>query len=157
MFAFFKQVLGREVYTSNNQLGGIQIMHNNGVTHSTVCDDFEGVYTILLWLSYMPKVFKEISKLLSPGITLTFGFPDTAVQGMVGSGIGLLWQSDWPQMMMGKDHSSVVESLLCKKKASGLNFGIVSRWDLKCYKVGASQWAALTEKGRYGDGNPFLA
>ncbi|XP_059573388.1 acetyl-CoA carboxylase 1 isoform X3 [Alligator mississippiensis] len=49
------KVLGREVYTSNNQLGGIQIMHNNGVTHSTVCDDFEGVFTILLWLSYMPK------------------------------------------------------------------------------------------------------
>uniref|UniRef100_A0A8C0VF86 Acetyl-CoA carboxylase alpha n=1 Tax=Cyanistes caeruleus TaxID=156563 RepID=A0A8C0VF86_CYACU len=49
------KVLGREVYTSNNQLGGIQIMHNNGVTHDTVCDDFEGVYTILQWLSYMPK------------------------------------------------------------------------------------------------------
>lgn len=50
------QVLGREVYTSNNQLGGIQIMHNNGVTHNTVCDDFEGVFSLLLWLSYMPKV-----------------------------------------------------------------------------------------------------
>uniref|UniRef100_A0A8C9TV64 acetyl-CoA carboxylase n=1 Tax=Scleropages formosus TaxID=113540 RepID=A0A8C9TV64_SCLFO len=49
------KVLGREVYTSNNQLGGVQIMHNNGVTHSTVCDDFEGVYTLLQWLSYMPK------------------------------------------------------------------------------------------------------
>uniref|UniRef100_A0A8D2LV15 acetyl-CoA carboxylase n=1 Tax=Varanus komodoensis TaxID=61221 RepID=A0A8D2LV15_VARKO len=49
------KVLGREVYTSNNQLGGIQIMHNNGVTHKTVCDDFEGVYSILQWLSYMPK------------------------------------------------------------------------------------------------------
>uniref|UniRef100_A0A8C7KEZ3 acetyl-CoA carboxylase n=1 Tax=Oncorhynchus kisutch TaxID=8019 RepID=A0A8C7KEZ3_ONCKI len=44
-----------EVYTSNNQLGGIQIMHNNGVTHSTVCDDFEGVHMLLHWLSYMPK------------------------------------------------------------------------------------------------------
>nr|XP_028563189.1 acetyl-CoA carboxylase 1 isoform X2 [Podarcis muralis] len=55
------KVLGREVYTSNNQLGGIQIMHNNGVTHSTVCDDFEGVYTILQWLSYMPKsVFSPV-------------------------------------------------------------------------------------------------
>ncbi|XP_016151369.1 acetyl-CoA carboxylase-like [Sinocyclocheilus grahami] len=30
------KVLGREVYTSNNQLGGVQIMHNNGVTHTTV-------------------------------------------------------------------------------------------------------------------------
>ncbi|XP_067263608.1 acetyl-CoA carboxylase 1 isoform X5 [Chanodichthys erythropterus] len=49
------KVLGREVYTSNNQLGGVQIMHNNGVTHTTVCDDFEGVFTLLHWLSYMPK------------------------------------------------------------------------------------------------------
>ncbi|XP_072244094.1 acetyl-CoA carboxylase isoform X2 [Leuresthes tenuis] len=49
------KVLGREVYTSNNQLGGIQIMHNNGVTHTTVPDDFDGVFTILQWLSYMPK------------------------------------------------------------------------------------------------------
>ncbi|KAI3372884.1 hypothetical protein L3Q82_023324 [Scortum barcoo] len=49
------KVLGRQVYTSNSQLGGIQIMHNNGVTHSTVPDDFDGVFTILQWLSYMPK------------------------------------------------------------------------------------------------------
>ncbi|XP_061907231.1 acetyl-CoA carboxylase isoform X1 [Entelurus aequoreus] len=49
------KVLGREVYASNNQLGGIQIMHNNGITHNTVSDDFEGVFTILQWLSYMPK------------------------------------------------------------------------------------------------------
>ncbi|CAL1616009.1 unnamed protein product [Knipowitschia caucasica] len=49
------KVLGREVYASNNQLGGIQIMYNNGVTHTTVPDDFEGVTTILQWLSYMPK------------------------------------------------------------------------------------------------------
>ncbi|KAL8199178.1 UNVERIFIED_CONTAM: hypothetical protein K2H54_036260 [Gekko kuhli] len=55
MCSCLHEVLGREVYTSNNQLGGIQIMHNNGVTHTTVCDDFEGVYTILHWLSYMPK------------------------------------------------------------------------------------------------------
>ena len=51
-----KQVLGRDVYTSNNQLGGVQIMHYNGVSHVTVPDDFEGVCTILEWLSYMPKV-----------------------------------------------------------------------------------------------------
>uniref|UniRef100_A0A8C2T659 Acetyl-CoA carboxylase beta n=1 Tax=Coturnix japonica TaxID=93934 RepID=A0A8C2T659_COTJA len=49
------KVLGREVYTSNNQLGGVQVMHNNGISHITVPDDFEGVYTILRWLSYMPK------------------------------------------------------------------------------------------------------
>ena len=49
-------MLGREVYTSNNQLGGIQIMYNNGVTHAVALDDFAGVYKILHWLSYMPKV-----------------------------------------------------------------------------------------------------
>ena len=50
------QVLGREVYTSNNQLGGIQIMHNNGVSHAVASSDFEGVYKMLTWLSYVPKV-----------------------------------------------------------------------------------------------------
>ncbi|XP_033643702.1 acetyl-CoA carboxylase-like isoform X2 [Asterias rubens] len=49
------KVLGREVYTSNNQLGGIQIMHNNGVTHAVATDDSDGVYTLLKWLAYMPK------------------------------------------------------------------------------------------------------
>uniref|UniRef100_A0A8C0QU24 Acetyl-CoA carboxylase 1 n=1 Tax=Canis lupus dingo TaxID=286419 RepID=A0A8C0QU24_CANLU len=59
------KVLGREVYTSNNQLGGIQIMHNNGVTHSIVCDDFEGVFTVLHWLSYMPKNVRSLVPLLN--------------------------------------------------------------------------------------------
>ncbi|KAM9117726.1 acetyl-CoA carboxylase 1 isoform 3-T3 [Pangshura tecta] len=63
------KVLGREVYTSNNQLGGVQIMHNNGVTHSTVSDDFEGIYTVLQWLSYMPK------SVSSPVPTLTIKDP----------------------------------------------------------------------------------
>jgi acetyl-CoA carboxylase/biotin carboxylase 1 len=48
------KVLGREVYTSNTQLGGIQIMHNNGISHDVVPDDFEGVCLILKWLSFMP-------------------------------------------------------------------------------------------------------
>ncbi|KAK1328437.1 hypothetical protein QTO34_012010 [Cnephaeus nilssonii] len=60
------KVLGREVYTSNNQLGGVQIMHNNGVSHITVPDDFEGVYTILEWLSYMPKDNHSPVPIISP-------------------------------------------------------------------------------------------
>ncbi|KAK3798057.1 hypothetical protein RRG08_034617 [Elysia crispata] len=48
------KVLGREVYTSNSQLGGVQIMYNNGVSHAVVPDDFEGIVKILHWLSYMP-------------------------------------------------------------------------------------------------------
>uniref|UniRef100_A0A8W8JGF8 CoA carboxyltransferase N-terminal domain-containing protein n=1 Tax=Magallana gigas TaxID=29159 RepID=A0A8W8JGF8_MAGGI len=47
------KVLGKEVYTSNNQLGGIQIMYSNGVTHDVTADDFDGVYKIIQWLSYL--------------------------------------------------------------------------------------------------------
>lgn len=49
------KVLGRQVYTSNLQLGGPQIMHNNGVTHMVVADDFGGISAIVQWLSYVPK------------------------------------------------------------------------------------------------------
>jgi acetyl-CoA carboxylase/biotin carboxylase 1 len=48
-------VLGREVYTSMDQLGGPQIMHNNGVSHMTVNNDQEGMAAILEWLSFVPK------------------------------------------------------------------------------------------------------
>ena len=49
------KVLGREVYTSNLQLGGTQIMHKNGVSHLTASSDLEGATHILDWLSYVPE------------------------------------------------------------------------------------------------------
>jgi len=48
------KLLGREVYTSNLQLGGTQIMYKNGVSHMTANDDFEGVAKIVKWLSFVP-------------------------------------------------------------------------------------------------------
>ncbi|RDL30121.1 putative Acetyl-CoA carboxylase [Venustampulla echinocandica] len=48
------KLLGREVYTSNLQLGGTQIMYKNGVSHMTATDDFEGVSKIVEWLAYVP-------------------------------------------------------------------------------------------------------
>jgi len=48
------KLLGREVYTSNLQLGGTQIMYRNGVSHMTAADDFEGVSKIVKWISYVP-------------------------------------------------------------------------------------------------------
>ncbi|KMQ93420.1 acetyl- carboxylase [Lasius niger] len=48
-------VLGREVYASNNQLGGTQIMHYNGVSHATDARDMDGVATALKWLTYFPR------------------------------------------------------------------------------------------------------
>ncbi|KAL0482923.1 acetyl-CoA carboxylase [Acrasis kona] len=49
------KVLSRDVYTSNLQLGGVQIMHPNGVTHLIANDDFKAVGKMLKWLSYVPK------------------------------------------------------------------------------------------------------
>lgn len=48
------KVLGRELYTSNLQLGGTQIMYKNGVSHMTANDDFEGVAKIVEWMAYVP-------------------------------------------------------------------------------------------------------
>ena len=50
------KVLGREVYTSNLQLGGTQIMYKNGVSHLTASSDLQGATHILEWLSYVPEV-----------------------------------------------------------------------------------------------------
>lgn len=48
------QVLGRNVYSSNSQLGGVQVMFNNGVTHKT-----EGLYIVLapLQATIIPDIF----------------------------------------------------------------------------------------------------
>ncbi|KAI8984589.1 acetyl-CoA carboxylase [Mycotypha africana] len=48
------KVLGREVYTSNLQLGGTQIMYKNGVSHLTAENDLEGIDKIIKWLGYVP-------------------------------------------------------------------------------------------------------
>ncbi|KAG5678324.1 hypothetical protein PVAND_008009 [Polypedilum vanderplanki] len=45
--------LGFEAYTSNQQIGGCEIMSKNGTTHKVEADDLDGIYTILHWLSYM--------------------------------------------------------------------------------------------------------
>ena len=50
------KVLGREVYTSNLQLGGTQIMHKNGVSHLVATSDLHGTTQILTWLSYVPDI-----------------------------------------------------------------------------------------------------
>lgn len=49
------KVLGRDVYSSNLQLGGTQIMYKNGISHMVAENDMEGVAKILNWLSYVPK------------------------------------------------------------------------------------------------------
>merc|ERR1719157_338794 len=54
-FSALNKLLGREVYTSQDQLGGPQIMFPNGVSHEIVEDDQQGVQSIIQWLSYVPN------------------------------------------------------------------------------------------------------
>jgi len=49
------RLIGREVYTSNDEIGGIDVMYKNGVSHLTVKDDIEGCQAILDWLSFVPE------------------------------------------------------------------------------------------------------
>lgn len=59
-------VLGREVYQSNLQLGGPQVMYANGVSHRVVKDDLEGVQEILQWLSFVPIDYSAAATSLPP-------------------------------------------------------------------------------------------
>ncbi|KAA0173957.1 hypothetical protein FNF27_04518 [Cafeteria roenbergensis] len=60
------KLIGAEVYTSNEQLGGPKIMYHNGVTHQVVEDDLHGMAAVLRWLSYVPRS-KGASLPFSPG------------------------------------------------------------------------------------------
>jgi hypothetical protein len=61
------KLLGRSVYLSNKQLGGVQIMHTNGVSHSIVADDSSGVEAIVEWLAFVPRNIKEQAPVLLLG------------------------------------------------------------------------------------------
>lgn len=48
------KLLGCEVYSSNLQLGGTQIMYKNGISHLTAKNDLNGISKIIKWLSFVP-------------------------------------------------------------------------------------------------------
>jgi len=58
-YSALNKLLGREVYTSHEQLGGTKIMYPNGVTHLRVSNDYEGVRAILDWLAFVPRMQGE--------------------------------------------------------------------------------------------------
>ena len=54
-YGALNKLLGKEVYNSQDQLGGPQVMYPNGCTHEVVDDDQQGVASIIQWLSFVPK------------------------------------------------------------------------------------------------------
>jgi len=66
-FSALNKLLGRGVYNSQDQLGGPQIMHPNGVSHEIVDDDQQGVSSLLNWLSFVPKKVGELPAVRDSG------------------------------------------------------------------------------------------
>jgi acetyl-CoA carboxylase/biotin carboxylase 1 len=60
-YSALNKLLGKEVYTSQDQLGGPQIMYPNGVTHEVVQNDKEGMQAVIDWLNYTPKDFDSVA------------------------------------------------------------------------------------------------
>ena len=54
-FGALNKLLGREVYNSNDQLGGPQIMYPNGVAHEIVDNDQAGVASMIKWLGFVSE------------------------------------------------------------------------------------------------------
>lgn len=50
------KLMGKDVYSSNDQLGGVKVMHTNGVTHVTAKNHLSGIFSIIEWLSFVPAV-----------------------------------------------------------------------------------------------------
>lgn len=63
-YSALNKLLGKDVYTSQDQLGGPQIMYPNGVTHQVVANDRDGMQAVVDWLSYTPRTFKETAPIL---------------------------------------------------------------------------------------------
>lgn len=49
------RLVGRDVYSSNDEIGGVDVMFRNGVTHEVVDSDLEGCRSIINWLAYVPE------------------------------------------------------------------------------------------------------
>lgn len=50
------KLMGKDIYTSNDQLGGPMIMYPNGVSHLLVDNHLEALISMLKWLSFVPRV-----------------------------------------------------------------------------------------------------
>lgn len=66
-YSALNKLLGREVYTSQDQLGGPQIMYNNGVSHEVVDNDKDGMQAVVDWLSFVPNSFTSFTPEIKTG------------------------------------------------------------------------------------------
>ncbi|XP_026193591.1 acetyl-CoA carboxylase [Cyclospora cayetanensis] len=54
------KLLGREVYVSQDQLGGPEVMIPNGIAHLEVASDREGIAEVMKWLEFVPPTADDL-------------------------------------------------------------------------------------------------
>jgi len=142
-FSALNKLLGKQVYTSNVQLGGTDIMFTNGVSHLTVYDDMEGVMACLNWLSYVPVRRGYPLPMLMPAfndpIARDIGFTPTkapydvrnmlaGVKGVNEDGSTSVWQSgfldrdSWTELLSGWAKTVVVG----RGRLGGMPVGVIA-------------------------------
>ncbi|CAH8552710.1 unnamed protein product [Schistosoma turkestanicum] len=67
------KLLGREVYSSNSQLGGVQVMATNGVSHLVASDELSALQLAIEWLSYIPQYTNKTFSVLYKPIQIERG------------------------------------------------------------------------------------
>lgn len=50
------KLMGVDVYSTNDQLGGPSIMHTNGISHLTAPDHLKAIKQAMEWLSFVPSI-----------------------------------------------------------------------------------------------------
>eukprot|EP00475_Leptophrys_vorax_P008339 TRINITY_DN1537_c0_g4_i1.p1 TRINITY_DN1537_c0_g4~~TRINITY_DN1537_c0_g4_i1.p1 ORF type:complete len:2027 (+),score=613.54 TRINITY_DN1537_c0_g4_i1:735-6083(+) len=133
------KLLGREVYTSNAQLGGTAIMFPNGVSHLTVQDDMEGVFECLRWLSYVPSTSRNVAPV--PSLKLVEDPVDRVVESVPRGGpcdprdfIAGVYRSrdNWVGGLFDKDSfketlGGWAQTIVCgRARLGGIPVGVVS-------------------------------
>ncbi|WFD07033.1 acetyl-coenzyme-A carboxylase [Malassezia vespertilionis] len=134
-FQALNKLLGREVYTSNLQLGGPQIMYTNGVSHLRVDSDLAAMGAYLRWLAYVP-VHKNAPLLVLPSSdpverpvsfvpTATPYDPRALIQGTEVDGVycaGLFDRDSFQETLAGWATSVVVG----RARLGGIPFGVIA-------------------------------
>jgi acetyl-CoA carboxylase/biotin carboxylase 1 len=54
-FQALNKLMGVDVYSTHDQLGGPSIMHSNGISHMVEADHFRAIKSAVKWLSYVPS------------------------------------------------------------------------------------------------------
>jgi acetyl-CoA carboxylase/biotin carboxylase 1 len=105
--------MGREIYTTNDQLGGPMIMFPNGVSHQLAETHHDAVTRALEWLAFVPAVKDGPLPRLENGDTVERDVQFTPEKGLTydprllfcGAAMGSTWQSGF------FDRNSFVETL----------------------------------------------